>query len=135
LAVATQEQSQTEVHWYATAVGKLGFASNDLLFYAKGGAAWMRADYTQTTLLGGVVNAQQLVTDTREGWTAGAGIEYAFNEYLSAKLEYDFLDFGTQNYNFTRMNGGAGLPVSIKSMTNMLTAGVNYRFNFGGVFH
>ena len=135
-AVTPQEESRSATHWYATATGKIGFAANDLLFYAKGGAAWMHVDYAQLTLNpGGSLNAQQLITANRSGWTAGGGIEYAFNENLSAKLEYDFLDFGTQNYNFNTLNGGAGLPVSIKSETHMLTAGMNYRFNFGGVFH
>ena len=35
-------------------------------------------------------------SETRWGWTAGAGVEYALNENLSAKLEYDFLGFGTK---------------------------------------
>jgi len=126
--VGTEEQPPI-----ATVVGKLGIAANDLLFYAKGGGAWMRVDYTQSTLVGGTVAVQQLITDTRSGWTAGAGVEYAFNENLSAKLEYDYLGFGTKNYNFTNIQAG-GLPVSIKSYTQMLTAGLNYRFNFGGGF-
>jgi outer membrane immunogenic protein len=130
----TQEESRTAPHWYATATGKLGFAANDWLFYAKGGGAWMHVDYTQITLLGGALvgGQQQLISDNRSGWTAGLGIEYALNENLSAKLEYDFLDFGTKNYNFTTINGGAGLPVSIQSQTHMITVGMNYRFYFGG---
>jgi outer membrane immunogenic protein len=132
LVAATQEESRSAPHWYATATGKLGFAVNDLLLYAKGGGAWMHADFTQLTLLNGGVAAQQLITDNRSGWTAGAGIEYALNENLSARLEYDFLDFGTKAYNFTAINGGAGLPVSIQSQTHMITLGMNYRFYFGG---
>jgi outer membrane immunogenic protein len=130
----SQEESRSAPHWYATATGKIGFAANDLLFYAKGGAAWTHVDYTELTLTGGAFVAQQLLTDNRNGYTVGGGIEYAFNEYLSGKLEYDFLEFGTKNYNFTAMNSGAGLPVSIKAETHMLLAGVNYRYNFGGVF-
>jgi outer membrane immunogenic protein len=132
LVAGTQEESRTAPHWYATATGKLGFAANDWLFYAKGGGAWMHVDYTQLTLVGGGVAAQQLIVSNRSGWTAGLGIEYALNENLSAKLEYDFLDFGTKSYNFTTLNGGAGLPVSIQSQTHMITVGMNYRFYFGG---
>jgi outer membrane immunogenic protein len=135
LAPGTQEQSRSAPHWYATATGKLGFASNDLLFYAKAGAAWMHADYTQITQIGGIFSTQQLITDNRDGWTVGGGIEYALNENLSAKLEYDFLDFGTKTYTFNTINLPFGLPVSIKSETHILTAGMNYRFNFGGIFH
>jgi outer membrane immunogenic protein len=128
----SQEESRSAPHWFGTATGRLGYAFNDVLLYAKGGGAWMHVDYTQINLIGGVNNGQQLISDTRDGYTVGGGIEYAFNENLSAKLEYDFLDFGTKNYNFTAMNGGAGLPVSIRSSLNVLTAGLNYRFYFGG---
>ena len=131
LAGAGQEESRSAPHWYATVTGKLGFAINDLLLYAKGGGAWEHVDYTQITLnpAGGFV-AQQLLTDNRSGWTAGAGIEYALNENLSAKFEYDYLGFGTKNYNFNAI--GAGLPVSIQSQTHMILLGMNYRFYFGG---
>ncbi len=134
LAANTQEESRSAPHWYATATGKLGFAVNDWLFYAKGGGAWMHVDYDQLMLVGGIRAAQQQITDNRSGWTAGLGIEYAFNENLSAKLEYDFLDFGTKNYTFNLASGGgpAALPVSIQSQTHMITLGMNYRFYFGG---
>jgi outer membrane immunogenic protein len=130
----SQEESRSEPTWFATLTGRLGYAANDLLFYAKGGAAYMHVDYTQINLIGGVSNGQQDIIDNREGFTVGGGVEYAFNENLSAKLEYDFLDFGTKNYNFTTMNGGAGLPVSIQSNVHLLTAGLNYRYNLSGIF-
>jgi hypothetical protein len=34
------------------------------------------------------------VTMTRTGYTAGAGLEWAFAPHWSATLEYDFYDFG-----------------------------------------
>jgi opacity protein-like surface antigen len=52
------------------------------------------------------------------------GLEYGLTENLSAKFEYDFLDFGTKTYNFT------ATPVSIRSDLSMLTLGLNYRFNW-----
>ncbi len=124
-------------HWYATATGRIGYAANDVLLYAKGGAAWMRVTYTEQTAAGAIM-AMQSINDTRSGFTVGGGIEYGLNENLSLKLEYDFLDFGTKNYNFNNLSftpvGGVptavALPASVKSVTNMLTAGVNYRFNW-----
>jgi outer membrane immunogenic protein len=134
LIPATQEESRSAPHWYATATGKLGFAIHDWLLYAKGGGAWMHVDYTQITLIPGGLGAQQLITDNRTGWTAGAGVEYALNENLSAKLEYDYLDFGTKNYSFNNLPapGPGVLPVSIKSQAHLLLFGMNYRFYFGG---
>jgi len=34
------------------------------------------------------------------GWTGGAGVEQAITQNWSAKLEYDFLLFGTERYTF-----------------------------------
>lgn len=33
-------------------------------------------------------------SDTRWGWTAGAGVEYMFAANWSAKLEYNYIDLG-----------------------------------------
>ena len=124
-------------HWYATATGRIGYAANDILFYVKGGAAWMRATYTEQTAAGGIM-AMQSINDTRSGFTVGGGFEYGLNENLSLKLEYDFLDFGTKTYSFNNLSytpfGGAltavALPAAVKSMTNIVSLGVNYRFNW-----
>jgi outer membrane immunogenic protein len=125
-----QEEFTSAPHWYATATGRFGVALNDLLFYAKGGGAWTSVDYTVAALVGGIT-ALQTLTVTRSGWTAGAGIEYAFNDYLSAKLEYDLLDFGTQNYSFNNLAvAGGPFPVAIRSNIQLLTVGANYRFNW-----
>jgi outer membrane immunogenic protein len=138
------ENSQSTPQWYATVTGKAGFAANDFLFYAKGGAAWMGVHYTQNIAAGGVQSAQTIV-DTRTGFTVGGGVEWGLTESLSARLEYDFLDFGTKTYNFNNLSftpAGAAVgtpptpisaaPMSIKSVTQLITVGLNYRFNWGG---
>ena len=138
------ENSTSRPRWYATATGKVGFAANDFLFYAKGGAAWINVHYIQDVAIGGGQSSQTIV-DTRSGFTVGGGIEFGMTENLSARVEYDFLDFGTKNYNFTTLGfvpagSAAGtpltpigpFPVSIKSFTQLITVGLNYRFNWGG---
>jgi outer membrane immunogenic protein len=138
------ENSVSNPQWYATATGKAGFAANDFLFYAKGGAAWMGVHYTQN-VVAGIRQSGQTDVDTRSGFTVGGGVEFGMTENLSARLEYDFLDFGTKTYNFNNLgfnpagsamgtpltpNGAA--PMSIKSFTQLITVGLNYRFNWGG---
>jgi outer membrane immunogenic protein len=138
------ENSTSTPKWYATATGRAGFAANDFLFYAKGGAAWMNVHYIQD-IAGGSVQTTQSITDTRSGFTVGGGIEFGMTESLSARLEYDFLDFGTKTYNFNNLGftpagaaaGTAATPIgaapmSIKSFTQLITVGLNYRFNWGG---
>jgi outer membrane immunogenic protein len=116
---------------FGAVTGRIGYAFNTLLPYVKGGVAAMQAHYTQDTIvfvplplvLG--TTATQEIKDTRTGFTAGFGVEYGLTENFSAKLEYDFYDFGTKTYNFTTT------PVSIRSDLHVLEFGLNYRFNGG----
>jgi len=68
----------------------------------------------------------QNISDTRTGFTVGVGIEFGLVENLSGKIEYDFYDFGSKNYNFVIT------PVSVSSSLHALTVGLNYRFNWSG---
>ena len=123
---ADQERVTSAPLWFGTATGRIGYAANDLLFYLKGGGAWMDVEYTETQSMAGVTTFSQIIHDHRTGYTAGVGLEYGLTENWSAKLEYDFFDFGTENYQFTQT------PVSIASNLNTLIFGVNYRFNWAG---
>jgi len=114
----------TNLFWLASVTGRVGYAHDDLLFYVKGGGAWESVKYLES-IVGAA--ALQTITDTRSGFTVGAGIEYGLTENFSAKVEYDFYDFGTQNYNFN-----VATPLSISSQVHQVLAGVNYRFTPGG---
>ena len=63
-----------------------------ILAYVKGGGAWERDDYgwfvTALPALG--ISA----SETRGGWTVGIGAEYAFTDWISGFVEYDYYDFG-----------------------------------------
>jgi outer membrane immunogenic protein len=120
-----QERATSHALWFATATGRFGYAANDWLFYGKAGGAWMHVSYTQDYLsAGGFTDGTQTISTDRSGFTAGVGLEYGMTENLSGKIEFDFYDFGTQNYNF------ALTPVSIQSNMYALTVGLNYRFNW-----
>jgi outer membrane immunogenic protein len=125
----TQERTTSNPQWIGAVTGRFGWASNDLLFYVKGGGALMHVNYTQD-LLTPTVQQTQSIADNRSGFTAGAGIEYAMTENLSARFEYDFYDFGTKDY-----PGFTLTPISIKSYLHTVTVGVNYRFNWAGGWH
>jgi outer membrane immunogenic protein len=118
------ESLTTNLFWLASVTGRVGYAHDDLLFYVKGGGAWESVKYLEAVVQG---NPIQTLTDTRSGFTVGAGVEYGLTENFSAKVEYDFYDFGTQNYNFT-----VATPLSISSQVHQVLAGINYRFTPGG---
>ena len=117
--------------WYDTADARLGVIQGPLLYYVKGGAAWMDAGY----YLSATVNKQTSaawVDSNRTGWTIGAGLEYMLAPNWSAKIEYNFLDFGNQNL-------GIGLPIpgvsiGFNTQVHEVKLGVNYHWLPGNAF-
>ncbi len=126
---ATALTNTSNPDWVATAAGRLGYTSNNTLIYAKGGAAWLDSKYAafQTPATG----VPYSTSSTRLGYTVGGGLEYGFASNWSAKIEYAYLDFGTDTYNVGF--GGATSATSIKTDMQQVKVGLNYRFNtFGG---
>ncbi|MGD4163772.1 outer membrane beta-barrel protein, partial [Xanthomonas citri pv. citri] len=72
--------------------------------------------------------------DTRLGWTAGAGSEYAFGGGWSLKAEYLRIDLSRASATSTNLQNGSFFApsnvfthsVDIKS--NIVRVGVNYKF-------
>jgi outer membrane immunogenic protein len=127
--VIAQERFTSQAEWFAAVTGRFGYAANDWLFYGKVGGAWMNVRYTEDLLTTGapVTAATQVFTDNRIGFTVGAGIEIGLVENISAKIEYDFYDFGSKNYSFNAIT-----PVSVNSNLHTIIVGLNYKFNWSG---
>jgi outer membrane immunogenic protein len=129
------ETCTTELSWLGSAAGRVGYAFNNVLVYAKGGFAFANEEYFQNCLvLCAVVGNIDGATgdDTRTGWMVGAGLEYGFTPNWSFKVEYNYMDFGNETYNL--INPATGLVFSIYDIDQQLhvvKAGVNYRFNWG----
>ena len=66
-------------------------------------------------------------SETRVGWTIGAGMEWAGWENWSVKLEYDYLDFGSRTVTFNDPVLGAA-NISVSQRISEVKLGVNYRF-------
>ena len=118
---------ESDRDWIAALTGRIGYAWNTVLLYGKGGAAWTHTDYH--VVFPGTPANNESAGGNRVGWTAGAGIEWAFAKNWSASLEYDYYDFGTQSVNFTRDNTGAFVEATdIKNHVHTIMVGFNYRF-------
>ena len=98
----------TDHDWVATVAGRFGVTYDRVLFYVKGGVAWAQTTYAASLNLGGV-SVTTSVDETRLGALFGTGIEYAFLPGWSAKVEYNYIDFGKDDYNF---------PLAIGSHSN-----------------
>jgi outer membrane immunogenic protein len=77
--------------------GRLGYASANWLGYVKGGYANSKVNFNTSVASTGLTTTTS--SDRDGGWTVGAGIEYAFNPYVSAGIEYNFarLNIGDRN--------------------------------------
>ena len=62
--------------------------------------------------------------ETRFGWTAGAGVEWAFSPNWSVKLEYDYYGFGTRSVTFVDSITGTVGPLDIQNI-QVVKLGVN----------
>jgi outer membrane immunogenic protein len=115
--------------------GRVGWAWNQNLIYAKGG--WANSD-VKLNFLAGVPPVTTGTTSGREnGWTVGAGWEYGFAPSWSVALEYDFahLNIGDRRYSIIPtavcVNPACGTTAA-GSDIQMVTARLNYHFNWGG---
>jgi outer membrane immunogenic protein len=110
-----------KISWYGTATARAGAAWDNVLLYAKAGAAGMNARYTSDIQENGVAKRQG-VSDRRLGWTAGGGIEVGFYGGWSGKVEYAYLDFGNSGY-------WLAFPAADPwRHVHMVKAGINKRF-------
>ena len=94
----------TDHDWITTLAGRFGVTYDRLLLYVKGGVAWSKATYSATLNLGPII-ASTSVSDTRSGWMFGTGLEYAFWGNWSAKIEYNYINFRNEDYNFPTIVG------------------------------
>jgi outer membrane immunogenic protein len=125
--------SQTQERWLVTARGKLGWAVWDKsMVYVTGGAAWAKID-TSEFLVGNQTGTGHQESNTRTGWTVGAGYEYALGYGWSIKGEYLYVRFEDYTTFTTPPFGGAGLNIAPRNNRldeNVFRAGMNYKIGW-----
>jgi outer membrane immunogenic protein len=136
----TTGAQSSRLRWLSTVRAKLGYAWGRTLLYGTGGLAVGNVDSSLAAVSrnanNGVFTAQFAgsLSETRVGWTAGVGLEHAFTDRVSAKLEYLHFDLGSPGYNVVRVAGAStSLPLVWNASTNfygdIIRVGVNYKWN------
>lgn len=109
--------------WLGTATARAGYAFNNVLVYAKGGAAF--ADMSMTAIVEGLpLQGTTVVT----GWAAGGGVEYGFAPDWSFKLEYLYVDLPEKSFVSLFPPGGGNVTYKLSENISTLKFGLNYRF-------
>jgi outer membrane immunogenic protein len=115
----------SRLNWLATATPRLGYAWTNWLFYAKGGLAGGQDNVTFTRLNGSNAGDFFSVTESRVGYTVGAGIEWMFTPRWILGVEYNYVDFGR-----TSVGGFATSPTG--GLTSAFWA-ENHKLDFSDV--
>lgn len=116
--------------WLFTARPRVGYAFDRSLLYVTGGVAVTDIRYS-SSLTDPVFGTSQAAasSQTRAGWTVGAGWEYALFNNWSAKFEYLYADFGSVSMTSI---GGNGATFNQKASLTTNTARVGFNYKFGG---
>ena len=109
----------TNVSAVGTARLRAGVAMNNWLFYATGGAAFIKSSATGTSIAGVPCGTLGVLpncsaSSLRPGLAAGLGAEWGFAQNWSAKVEYLYIE-------------SLGSGVSVDHL-NTIRGGINYRF-------
>jgi outer membrane immunogenic protein len=105
--------------------GRVGYTWGAGLLYVKGGYAY--SDNNENLTLGGVPAGFAFDSGHSNGYTVGAGLEYMFAPNWSAKVEYQYYDFGRSRF----IAPGPLVPFgSFRTDDQTVKAGVNYHFNW-----
>jgi outer membrane immunogenic protein len=87
----------------------------------------VRDKYDRTLI--GTTTIAGFANETRSGWTAGVGGEYAFTDFLSGFVEYDYYGFGSRTITFIAPDGTFNDNIIIKQHASVVKAGLNFRFS------
>src|ERR1700676_218610 len=119
---------QANTDFLASVTGRIGYAFDTVLLYAKGGFAVAGDKYNVSggTFAGGSpFNFQGL--DNRYGWVVGGGVDWAFSRHWSMNVEYDYYKFGSGTVLMNEMVSSAGAGVvDVKQTVQVVKVGVNF---------
>jgi len=115
------QRNRTKIDSFGLITGQVGYAWNNVLVYAKGGAAVVGVkNEVFSTATGGLLASN---SDTRWGGTVGAGLEVGFAPNWSVGVEYNHIFLSDKDVTF------AGLKTDrIKQDVDMGLVRLNYKF-------
>ena len=103
--------AESKIQAFGSVTGRVGYAANNWLVFAKGGYAWANNEISVAGLS---------ESNTHNGYTVGAGVEYGITPNWSLKGEYMWSALDSETY-FGAVSSGTVNLQTVKF-------GANYRF-------
>lgn len=126
ISALTGDNNRTRVDAFGLLTGQIGYAWNNVLFYAKGGAAVTGDKYDVFAVPSGATLGS--ASESRWGAALGAGLEVGFAQNWSVGVEYDHLFMGSRDIGLTTPAGLALQTDHIRQDVDMGLVRVNYRW-------
>lgn len=119
--------NRSNVNAFGLFTAQVGYATNNVLFYLKGGAAVTNNHFDVFSVPSNLIVANT-PDQTRWGTTLGAGLEYGFAPNWSLGIEYDHLFMPDQTSIFIPTVPALPAETSITQGVDVVMARLNYRF-------
>jgi outer membrane immunogenic protein len=113
------------LNYFGTARARLGIAQDRVLYYVTGGLAYTTIKRDVTAIAGAAGTDSS--SNSKTGYVLGAGVEYAFNQMWSAKLEYIYMNYGSSTNTYNAIAPATTVSYG-RTTDNVIRVGVNYHF-------
>lgn len=109
--------TKSQLEWSGALRARAGYAIDRFMPYIAGGLAFgdIKTNYADSA-------REFSNSQTKTGWTIGAGVDYAATDNVILRLEYRYTDFGHNDFDFDNI----AMRNSVK--TNDVRIGVAYKF-------
>jgi outer membrane immunogenic protein len=116
--------------WFGTARGRVGYAWDRVLLYATGGLIYGRERVSSAVVFTNGVSFLSSDASVRAGWTVGGGLEYAFTNNWSGRVEGLYYDMGSETIASGSLPAPNGFTrAGVFSYQGAIVRGaINYRF-------
>lgn len=112
---------KSEMTWNGSVRATAGYDLDSFLLFVTAGYAFGSYEFTPSYGATGPLPESKV----HDGWTIGAGINYAWSEQISTRIEYRYADYGKAAY------GIPGFPAEetrVSLTTSDVRVGVSYKF-------
>jgi outer membrane immunogenic protein len=117
------ETFSTNIDWFGTLRGRLGYAVDRFLPYVTGGVAFGDIESSYNDPLD---DNFAVASDTVFGWTIGAGAEYALTDQWSLRAEYLYVDLEDSRGSF--FDGADEFRYDFDNDLHVVRVGASYNF-------